>query len=69
MDNAGVKYPDLIVQLIGRDGNIFVLAGVVSAAIRKSYGDAAAKDFLTKVMEQESYEEALSLILRTVNVE
>ena len=63
------KHEDVTVKLIGEDGNAFNLIGLVNRALRKGPGEDAAKEFTTSAMSCGSYDELLSLIQETVNVE
>jgi hypothetical protein len=61
-------YPDVEVQLTGRDGNAFAIIGAVSRALRREVDADAATRFTTAAMEQGSYEELLTFVQSTVNV-
>ena len=61
-----VKYPEITVNLIGEDGNVFNLMGIVSRALRRIKIDP--KDFQDEVMASGSYDEALRVIMKWVNV-
>lgn len=65
---ASLTYPDVHVQLIGQDGNAFVLIGLTAAEIRKTVGPVAATQFTHDAMDCESYEALLNFIQRSVNV-
>ncbi len=65
-----VKYPQITVQLVGQDGNVFNLIGIIRRAMRREGLDAkAVSDFTEEVMNQKSYTDALGVMMRTVNVE
>jgi hypothetical protein len=56
------------VKLVGEDGNIFsIMARVRKAMERGGYGDEA-KDYTQEVMSCGSYDEALRITMRYVNV-
>lgn len=61
-----VKYPDITVKLIGEDGNVFYLIGIVSKALRRNKIDPA--DFTQEVLTSKSYDEALQVMMKWVNV-
>ena len=56
--NDKVKYPEITVELIGQNGNIFNLTGICTHAMRRG-----------GVTHAGSYVEALAVIMRWVNVE
>ena len=66
------KYPEVEVTLIGQDGNIFGIMGKVSQELKrklpKPEGSEAAKEFQAEVMESGSYDEALQIVTKYVNV-
>lgn len=68
MSDADVKFPDLTVQLIDADGNVFSIISSVAGAIRRSHGANAASEFTNEAFDCSSYSEVLSLTMRTVNV-
>lgn len=55
-------------KLIGKDGNIFNLMGLASKALRDAGMGQDAKDMIKEVTEQESYEDALVVIMNYVDV-
>lgn len=65
-----VKYPKITVKLVGKDGNIFNLMGLVQKAMREA---GVPKDdrsqFLKEVSFSNSYDQALQVIMRWVKVE
>lgn len=63
-----VQYPDVHVQLTGKNGNAWVIIGEVAAAIRREAGTEAEQAFATAATSCGSYEELLRLCMRTVNV-
>jgi menaquinone-dependent protoporphyrinogen IX oxidase len=65
---SDVKYPDVHVQLTGRDGNVFSIIGAVSAALKRAGHQVEAEEFASRAMDSASYEEVLALVQRTVEV-
>lgn len=63
-----VKFPDVNVQLTGADGNVFVIIGEVSRALKKAGHREEARMFTGDAMSCGSYDEVLQLCLKTVNV-
>lgn len=69
MSNWEPKHPDVTVQLIGEDGNIFFILGRVTQALKRA-GYYESSDILAEeVMASDDYDEALQIVMRTVNVE
>lgn len=65
-----VKYPEITVELIGQNGNIFNLIGICTQALRRAKVSKAERDiFVEEVTHAGSYVEALAVIMRWVNVE
>lgn len=56
-------------KLIGSNGNVFVLIGLVSNTLKKSGSPELAKEFIDKVLKCKSYEEALCIISDYVEIE
>lgn len=70
MPETGPKYPNVTVKLIGENGNVFNLIGLVSQALRKAQVPASKREAFTKeAFDSGSYDEALRCIMRWVNVE
>lgn len=64
------KYPDITVKLEGEDGNIFNLMGIVTVALRKGRVSLQERaSFLDEVRASHSYDQALQVIMKWVNVE
>ena len=59
---------DLEVTLVGEDGNIFNLTGIVSRELKRNGYRELAKELQEKIWEQNSYDEALELLTEYVNV-
>ena len=63
-----IKHPDISVQLVGQDGNVFNLMGIVSRALRENgFGDEV-DDFVSEVTSSKSYHEALAVMMQWVDV-
>ncbi len=68
--NDKVKYPEITVELIGQNGNIFNLIGICTHAMRRGGVNRDERDkFVDEVTHAGSYVEALADIMRWVNVE
>lgn len=64
------RYPDITVKLIGTDGNIFSLVGAVRRALLKAnVPQTEISEFIDAIMDCDCYDEALCIILQTVEVE
>ena len=63
-----IRYPEVEVQLTGRDGNAFSVIGAVSKALRSHVSRAAADEFAAEAMRAGSYDDLLQLAMRTVSV-
>lgn len=62
------KYPNVKVQLSGRDGNVFAIIGRCRVAARdKRVPTDAIKAFTDEVMATHSYDEALQTCIRWFN--
>ena len=64
-----VKYPQVTVQLIGTDGNAFMVIGAVARALRTKVGGTAADAFNAAAYACTDYDQVLALAQQTVNVE
>lgn len=62
----GQEKPDC--ALIGQDGNIFNLAGIASRTLREHGRGAEAEEMKKQVFASGSYEEALNMVGRYVNI-
>lgn len=56
-------------QLVGQDGNIFNLIGIASRALKEAGMRDKAKEMVEKVTQAKSYDEALQVIMKYVEVE
>lgn len=64
----GPKYPDLEVRLTGRDGNAFVILGIVQKALRRAHvPDEEVTAFMDDAMSDD-YDHLLSTAMRWVQV-
>jgi len=62
-------FPDVHVQLTGHDGNVFAIIGRVRSALRKSgASQEQVDDFTKEVTSAGSYDDALAIVMRWVNV-
>lgn len=63
------KYPHIEVELVGQNGNVFNLIGLVLQALRRAKISQTEQTlFQNEVMSSESYDEALQCIMRWVCV-
>lgn len=62
-----VKYPNITAKLLGEDGNVFNLIGIVSKALKENGVDS--NEFVKEVRSSKSYNEALQVMMSWVNVE
>ena len=68
MENNEVKFPDVIVELVGQDGNAFAILGRVAAAMRRA---GLSKDVIDDYTEQATsgdYDNLLTVTMQTVTV-
>lgn len=63
-----IKHPEIVVQLVGQDGNVFNLMGIVANALRKNGFGEEVQEFITDVTSSKSYHEALAVMIRWVDV-
>lgn len=66
--NPEPLFPDVEVTLVGEDGNVFNLIGLVRRALTDAGHPDEAKAFATEAMGSASYDSVLALIMRTVEV-
>ena len=60
---------NVVVQLTGTDGNVFMLAAAVVVALKRAGHYAEAKAMFEELHHCQSYDEALQLFMRYVEVE
>jgi hypothetical protein len=63
-----VKYPDVSVQLTGKDGNAFMIIGEVNRALRRAGHVEALEPFMAEATTAGSYDEFLKVVMKTVDV-
>lgn len=64
----GPRYPMVVVQLVGQDGNAFQLIGRVRQALRRNrVPDAVIEEFSTEAMSGD-YDNVLATIMRWVSI-
>ena len=62
------KFPDVVVQLTGGDGNVYCVIGKVSSALRRAGYREEAEEFASTAMNSSSYDEVLRLCMAWVEV-
>lgn len=63
------KHPDIRVALTQTDGNVFALLGACTLAMRRGgLPDPELKQFMDEVQEAPSYDAALRVMMRWVEV-
>lgn len=64
-----IRYPNVEVELIGQDGNAFMIIGLTTRALKKA-GIPAAEvvEFQRQCFASESYDALLRLVQATVQV-
>lgn len=63
------KYPSVDVDLIGEDGNAFMIIGRVTRELRRhGVPNDKVDAFRRQALDSESYNDLLNLVSRTVNV-
>lgn len=63
------KYPNIKFKLVGEDGNIFFIMGRLSRKLEsKKVPQEEIDEVINKIMTSQSYDEALQIIMQTVNV-
>lgn len=56
-------------KLVGTDGNVFALAGLVSRTLKRAGQREKAKEFTEKLFQCKSYDEALVLMDKYVEIQ
>lgn len=64
-----VKFPDVSVKLVGEDGNIFSIIGRISKALRRAGHSDVVEEFQKEITSSSSYDEALGVAMKWVEVE
>jgi hypothetical protein len=62
------KYPDIVMQLTGTDGNAFAVLGRVSRALRRAQVPEAERQAFMAEATQGDYHELLQTVMRWVEV-
>lgn len=57
-----------IVKLVGQDGNVFNIIGLISSALKKAGMVSEAKEFTSKAFSSESYDAVLVLSMEYCDV-
>lgn len=68
MAGQGPKYPDVLVQMTGQDGNVFFIIGRVSKALREAGHVDQVQAFVNEVTDTDSYDAALAVVQQWVSV-
>ncbi len=63
-----IKYPQVEVKLIGRDGNAFSVLGVVQGALRKAGVSKAERDQFLSEATAGNYDHLLKTCMEWVNI-
>jgi hypothetical protein len=64
----GTRYPEITVELTGRDGNAFGIIGNVARVLRNEVSPAVSAEFTNEAMHSGSYDDLLRLVMQWVNV-
>lgn len=59
---------NLTVKLVGEDGNVFNLMAIITREMKKHGYKNEAKEFIDEVTKCKSYDEALVVMIKWVNV-
>lgn len=62
-------HPEVVVRLVGRDGNAFAVIAAVRRGLQSAGLLAEAEAFTNAGFDSESYDDLLRLVLSTVTVE
>lgn len=68
MINQAIKYPDVVVQLTGQDGNAFLILGLVRRALSKAEVPQSEIDAFMAEATAGDYNNLLSTCMRWVEV-
>jgi hypothetical protein len=63
------KYPEVVVRLIGEDGNAFAILGNVRKTMRRARIDKSEIEAFTAEATSGNYDELLATVMRWVEVE
>lgn len=64
-----VKYPDITVELVGKDGNAFSILGACTRAMRKAHLTQSEIDAFMQEATSGSYDDLLATCMNWFNVE
>lgn len=65
-----VKHPEVVVKLVGEDGNAYNLIGIVMKALRKAGIEKdEVNEFSEECFNSPSYDELLKTLMRWVTIE
>ena len=56
------------IKLLGTDGNVFALVGVATKALREANLEDQANTLTTEIMRADSYDSALRIIMKYVEI-
>lgn len=62
-----VKFPDVTVELVGRDGNALAIMAAVAGALRKAGHADSVEEYMKEAMDGD-YDNLLLVTCQTVNV-
>lgn len=62
-----VKFPNVTVELVGRDGNAFAIMGAVAQELRRAGHADAVQEYMREAMDGD-YDNLLRVTCETVNV-
>lgn len=62
------KADGVVVQLSGRDGNVFAIIGAVSRALKRAGNPDMAVEFQSRACNAQSYDEVLQIVMEYVEV-
>ena len=65
---ANVKFPEITVQLIGQDGNAFMILGLVTKALKQADVDPALVEQFEAEAMSGDYDNLLATVQQWVNV-
>lgn len=67
--SSGVKYPDIVVELSGQDGNAFVIMGRVQVALRRAGISQQEREVFSSEATSGDYDHLLQTVMRWVTAE
>lgn len=63
------KYPDIIVQLVGKDGNAFNILGICRRAMKRAHLSESEIEAFTTEATSSNYDHLLATVCEYFNVE